>query len=868
MKGKRLLIVGAAVALAISGFAVVSANKKASPVYATESTVSWTASNGALGTDVGSGKISTGAFEWSYTRSLISGVSYSGWGYSYIQLGKNGGVENLTLSTSNIPGTIKSVSVDCGSYQGKHNVAISVGNSSYLASTAVPTWSNGGAVKTGTGTSSGEITVSFTGGTRALYIKSLSVTYEDNGGSGVTYNVSFVSNGGGDFEDREVNQGGYVSPLPEPSKSKNTTSQIRYEFAGWYTTSNFADGTEFTVSTPVEEDLVLYAKYDEIPYHIVSFVSNCDTNVPNQEIDDDKHATKPTGLSKTGYSLEGWYTTSNFADGTAFNFNTVIKNDVVLYAKWRSIVIQENGLFVKVTNINDLTNDSKYLITCDSENVALNGSLEELDVASNIVDVTFNNNHIVKDNKTQSAYFTIDVDNGYICSASEYYITNTSYANALKFYKNPASNCSNDISFDVNGNVVIERTFDSGTVSLRYNKASGDTRFRYYKTGQEAIQLYKFVEYHTVSFVTNSESVIDDVFVLDGDVVALPENPTKSSDSTYSYTFEGWYTNEGLTNPFTSSSPIVDDLTLYAKYESHLIDSPSAYFENAASFATIHGSEQESLVDKTGGITFVELGLTNGVQYLDPFNIDGGAVTITFGGGGNDGRYYDTGTGIRTYGEGYFTISCARSISKIEFTWDGSNKPNDENVASTGTYNTSTNTWTGSANEIVFTRPTGSGHWRMKSVSVTYKGVSVSVNGITIRFGGLIAKSDWNALNTRWGIDDYGILLAQKTTMNQYHPGLTIAQAHKNGERRFTDIHKGSGDVPYFDGNNYKFSAKINITASHSNVYCAAPYIVVDGEYYFLTQIEYSVNTLAQEYIGNLSYQYLSQDALTYLGSH
>ena len=147
-------------------------------------TTVWTASSGALGTGIGSGTFystvsgSSTNQEWSYTRTLISGASHTQMNSDCIQLGKNGGVENLTLSTSNIPGTIKSVSVECASYQGKHNVSITVGGTTYLASTATSSWTTVEA-KTGTGSSSGQIVISFTDGTRALYIKSITVVYNN-----------------------------------------------------------------------------------------------------------------------------------------------------------------------------------------------------------------------------------------------------------------------------------------------------------------------------------------------------------------------------------------------------------------------------------------------------------------------------------------------------------------------------------------------------------------------------------------------------------------------------------------------------------------------------------------------------------------
>ena len=120
-------------------------------------------------------------------------------------------------------------------------------------------------------------------------------------------------------------------------------------------------------------------------------------------------------------------------------------------------------------------------------------------------------------------------------------------------------------------------------------------------------------------------------------------------------------------------------------------------------------------------ITFANLGLSDGKQYSDPFN--GGHFTITFRGGANDGKYYNTGSGIRTYGGGSITIASSQyKIKEISFTWDGSNAPTSD-VANPSGYSTTTNKWVGAsaANSVVLTRPSGSGHWRLKSVTVTYE---------------------------------------------------------------------------------------------------------------------------------------------------
>lgn len=129
-----------------------------------------------------------------------------------------------------------------------------------------------------------------------------------------------------------------------------------------------------------------------------------------------------------------------------------------------------------------------------------------------------------------------------------------------------------------------------------------------------------------------------------------------------------------------------------------------------------------------GTITFADLGLENGVQYSDPF--DGGDFTVTFAGGGNDGKYYTTGSAIRVYGNGTMTIaskdgSSIKSIV-IDFASGDNYRPASADVVNVGTYNVGTCTWTGSAASVTFTRPSGSGHWRVAAITVSFTGGDVT----------------------------------------------------------------------------------------------------------------------------------------------
>ena len=156
-----------------------------------------------------------------------------------------------------------------------------------------------------------------------------------------------------------------------------------------------------------------------------------------------------------------------------------------------AITIGAEGVqtYVKVTATPDDWS-GKYLIVCEDGNVAFDGSLTTLDAASNKVSVNITDGQITGDFLANT--FTIDA-NGNIKSQSGYYIGNNSNSNALS--SNKSDPFTNTISFDREGNVVIK---SSGGAYLRYNAASNQLRFRYYKsstyTNQKAITLYKLVE--------------------------------------------------------------------------------------------------------------------------------------------------------------------------------------------------------------------------------------------------------------------------------------------------------------------------------------------------------------------------------------
>ena len=145
-------------------------------------TWTWTASTKEdLGTTT-TAAVKLNGKDWTVTRDEVNNTSLN---YGCIQLGKKGAPEQVTLTTSAFSGKqISSVSISCASYNGAHKCSIKVGDKVVLTKQSTSTWSgdenSAKPISVEKLSGSGDISISFTDGTRALYIKSISVTYTDS----------------------------------------------------------------------------------------------------------------------------------------------------------------------------------------------------------------------------------------------------------------------------------------------------------------------------------------------------------------------------------------------------------------------------------------------------------------------------------------------------------------------------------------------------------------------------------------------------------------------------------------------------------------------------------------------------------------
>jgi len=143
----------------------------------------------------------------------------------------------------------------------------------------------------------------------------------------------------------DVNYEGGENTVVDVKKATISSKDITregYTLEGWYTDAECTTPYDFTKE--VAGDITIYAKWEEIPQVVVTFNANGGADVDPQTIYVDTKATAPTS-TKTGYDLVGWYSDAELTQ--EFDFDTVVTEDITLYAKWTiqvyEVIFNTNG---------------------------------------------------------------------------------------------------------------------------------------------------------------------------------------------------------------------------------------------------------------------------------------------------------------------------------------------------------------------------------------------------------------------------------------------------------------------------------------------------------------------------------------------
>ena len=108
-------------------------------------------------------------------------------------------------------------------------------------------------------------------------------------------------------------------------------------FGGWYTQTNGA-GTQFTASTPVTDNITVYAYWVEYSYTVTFNDQGADMKHPDPaSILVNSPATTvgslPEAPQKTNFTFSGWFTQTG-GGGDEFTDSTPVTGSITVYAKW------------------------------------------------------------------------------------------------------------------------------------------------------------------------------------------------------------------------------------------------------------------------------------------------------------------------------------------------------------------------------------------------------------------------------------------------------------------------------------------------------------------------------------------------------
>ena len=321
------------------------------------------------------------------------------------------------------------------------------------------------------------------------------------------YTVTFDANGGTGTDPVIADQlEGAPVELPANPYSKENSA-----FAGWLCDvdgQTYEEGAEYTMTAA---NVTFTAQWNIVATCAISFQIGgqevATANAPQTV----EYPFTQVGATIPGFTWVGW--SKMEVSDEAEEMPTIItsytpeagESSLTLYGIYSRVDDSDPnyGKYVKATAVAE----GDYLIVCENQNVAFDGSLETLDATGNTREVAITDGALTLANAENYVFTIAEVTGGYsIKAANGKYIGHGSDANGLTASGNVLVNTITIT--DGNADIV-----GSGSAHLRYNKASNQTRFRYFKTtsyeGQEAIQLYK----KNVGYTVYTSSPVEKVTV-------------------------------------------------------------------------------------------------------------------------------------------------------------------------------------------------------------------------------------------------------------------------------------------------------------------------------------------------------------------
>lgn len=271
------------------------------------------------------------------------------------------------------------------------------------------------------------------------------------------------------------------------AQGANTNNEMRYNGTSSLFSCYFMTANQPTV--------VLYKLIDASLIDNFTITLSIDDTEETKAFSKGSSFTLPSEVPEVaGLDFVGWSTTP-FPIGTTKTpelnnpgETVTIDDTITYYAVYAKKEEVREPTYIKIENEQSDWSGT-YLIVCESEGVAFDGSLNDIDVAGNFKSVIISDNNIISNEETNaSAFYISKTTDGYsLQSTSGKYLYNTEMKNQVSTSDNPKVNF---ISYNGDNGVYIKGTGKAENHAIRYYK--NESRFRYYPYYNNLpIQLYK-----------------------------------------------------------------------------------------------------------------------------------------------------------------------------------------------------------------------------------------------------------------------------------------------------------------------------------------------------------------------------------------
>lgn len=307
-----------------------------------------------------------------------------------------------------------------------------------------------------------------------------------------------------------------------------------YHFVSWHTSEDLSDESVFNSTTMPRGDITLYAKWttNTTTYYTIDFVTNSDqsvnpiTKLEGEEITLPSFTTKEETDENTTsyYEFGGWYTTSNFDEGSEFTESVMPSKNVTLYAKWnlvkteytRSLNIYDGdqllttlrvkaGDVIDLSTLSNVSDTTKFYYEKEFKNQMVDFTMPDNDLniyIRNMYKVTFTSLYGNISPVTYSLYqgesiTKLPAQSSYVYDDGTQTVQTTYTFNGYNVTTNVMPN--HDVTFEADWTVTEKKyytiTFDilDNDVSLHISPWKGNAKL-YYNGVETSTMSYRFLE--------------------------------------------------------------------------------------------------------------------------------------------------------------------------------------------------------------------------------------------------------------------------------------------------------------------------------------------------------------------------------------